>query len=1047
MAVTDGTRGGQIITFYSYKGGTGRTMALANLAVILSRRASTKGAGPVLAIDWDLEAPGLHRYFASLADADADADADDDAGHDGLIELFETLRAGIDDRSSQDENDEHLAQRLVGEVDFERFVQQSAIPGLSFMTAGCIDDRYPARVTGFDWSDLHGRLPTLIAALSRRLTDEYAYVLIDSRTGINDTSGICTMMLPDALVSVFTPNLQSLRGLLTVVRKAADFRRGSGDPRPLTVFPLASRIEAARPSLLDDWRRGGLKVPTGYQPAFERLFEEVYGLERCNLEAYFDDVQIQHVPDYAYGEEIAVVVEETDSRLSLRRSYEQFAAWMLETGAPWLDPAAVASQRRVRELCARARTAIDTGELAEAETFLARVGEEPTAVDADVAPELAAVFGELGEALFGASRLADAEQAFRQAVGAASAEGGLDASRYTERLADVLAELGRSAEAVDHLRRVVNDREAALGAEHVAVADAYEKLGTALGRIGAFHEGLEMLGRGLDIRIAAVGASDPSVATSYERLAGATARSGAVREAERHFLHALEIIPEAATADRARLLNALASLYLRGGDGLGAQRCFEQAVALARVDDAQLAVSFDGLGHVALSRGDHGLARDHFEHAQALRERVLGPEHPELLISYLNLGELALAEGGLDRARRQFERAISHAQRSGEGVSLGAEALRRLALVEIRLGDVHAAEADLLRALALDMELGDRTATATTHRMLGDVASQRSEYDAAIQHYTEASVLQEQMGDRAGLAETVVRQAEMERRRGDGAAAERLARRALGLREELGNLAAIGMAHLQIADVGFQRISGAEVALHAREALAIFERLDDARGIAASLAALGNLALFERRHEEAEQHFRRALEIQQQLNDHAGVAWVHARLGTLAAAVGDLEEAGKRYRVALDLAERLGDQSSIAEYARGLARVARRRGDLGEAERSALWALQIDEHIGHRRHHAEDLIELAAIAWTHGAADEAVRRIAQIASPTGDEDEIAQMYVALKRLLPLRDRLDDSAFDELIATGLDAEAGETLRSLLEEISAAEDQPRPPEDLH
>ena len=47
---------GKIITFYSYKGGTGRTMLLANVAWILA----TNGKR-VLVVDWDLEAPGAHR--------------------------------------------------------------------------------------------------------------------------------------------------------------------------------------------------------------------------------------------------------------------------------------------------------------------------------------------------------------------------------------------------------------------------------------------------------------------------------------------------------------------------------------------------------------------------------------------------------------------------------------------------------------------------------------------------------------------------------------------------------------------------------------------------------------------------------------------------------------------------------------------------------------------------------------------------------------------------------------------------------------------------
>src|SRR5581483_1644557 len=51
-------RPGKIVTFYSYKGGTGRSMALANVAWLLA-----SAGNRVLVIDWDLEAPGLHRYF------------------------------------------------------------------------------------------------------------------------------------------------------------------------------------------------------------------------------------------------------------------------------------------------------------------------------------------------------------------------------------------------------------------------------------------------------------------------------------------------------------------------------------------------------------------------------------------------------------------------------------------------------------------------------------------------------------------------------------------------------------------------------------------------------------------------------------------------------------------------------------------------------------------------------------------------------------------------------------------------------------------------
>jgi MinD-like ATPase involved in chromosome partitioning or flagellar assembly len=63
---------GRIITFYSYKGGVGRSMALSNVGLRLAQ-----GSGlSVTCIDWDLEAPSLHQYF------------DVNATRSGLIDLL-----------------------------------------------------------------------------------------------------------------------------------------------------------------------------------------------------------------------------------------------------------------------------------------------------------------------------------------------------------------------------------------------------------------------------------------------------------------------------------------------------------------------------------------------------------------------------------------------------------------------------------------------------------------------------------------------------------------------------------------------------------------------------------------------------------------------------------------------------------------------------------------------------------------------------------------------------------------------------------------------
>ena len=53
----------QVITFYSFKGGTGRSMALANTAVLL-----TQWGYKTLTVDWDFDAPGLENFFKNHDD-------------------------------------------------------------------------------------------------------------------------------------------------------------------------------------------------------------------------------------------------------------------------------------------------------------------------------------------------------------------------------------------------------------------------------------------------------------------------------------------------------------------------------------------------------------------------------------------------------------------------------------------------------------------------------------------------------------------------------------------------------------------------------------------------------------------------------------------------------------------------------------------------------------------------------------------------------------------------------------------------------------------
>lgn len=351
---------GQIITFYSYKGGTGRSMALANTACVLAEQQRKNGGKGVLIIDWDLEAPGLHRYFHNYLDkrplkkkSIIDGEENSYDLKPGIIDLFYNFNEKVNDydkvKSTGKEitdingkalNNEEQALKIVKESRFEEYVLETTLGKLDLIKAGRFSGKdtneYSARVNKFNWESLYLKSPQLIRVFAEELAEKYAYVLIDSRTGVTDVSGICTMLLPEKLVMVFTPNVQSLKGGMDVIRRATEYRKDSSDLRPLTVFPLVSRVEANEPELRHDWRFGNSEKDTvGYEPELQKLLAEVYEKKEVVLTKYFDEIQIQHIPRYAYGEEIAVLNEKIGDKFSLQRSYETFAKELIDSRVPW----------------------------------------------------------------------------------------------------------------------------------------------------------------------------------------------------------------------------------------------------------------------------------------------------------------------------------------------------------------------------------------------------------------------------------------------------------------------------------------------------------------------------------------------------------------------------------------------------------------------------------------------------------------------------------------------------------------------------------------
>jgi TIR domain/AAA domain len=313
---------GTIITFYSYKGGTGRTMALANLAWVLASNDKK-----VLLIDWDLEAPGLHRYLRPfLIDPELQSTP-------GLIDFVWDLAAkkmtpAGDNMASPAETDLLSLEDYAVGLDWN-FAGEGAI---AFVPAGRQDEDYPQRVNTFDWDNFYERLGggKLLHATGEQLRRDYNYILIDSRTGVSDTSGICTVQMPDMLVICFTLNHQSVRGAAAVAasvqkQREPDFR----------IYPVPTRLENAETDKLETAMSFAKRM---FSPFLSHVQPKQEGIDFRTQDMYWADVSTPYRTFYAFEEVPAAFKDQPGRHDTILASIERLSRWITNGEVSGLKP-------------------------------------------------------------------------------------------------------------------------------------------------------------------------------------------------------------------------------------------------------------------------------------------------------------------------------------------------------------------------------------------------------------------------------------------------------------------------------------------------------------------------------------------------------------------------------------------------------------------------------------------------------------------------------------------------------------------------------------
>lgn len=190
--------GTKVVTFYSFKGGMGRTTALAAVALLLVKQGEN-----VMMVDTDIEAPGLASLFF-----------DGEMITRGVLDYL--IECGI-------HSEIHIADYVLDVTEPSLLDETSG--QLYVMPAGKVDQSYLQKLARIDYQDnRNGYLRKTLERLLTDIKDNYTvdYILLDARAGFHDMGGIAAIQLPHGVVLFGNDSRQSWDGITQVLRTIAE---------------------------------------------------------------------------------------------------------------------------------------------------------------------------------------------------------------------------------------------------------------------------------------------------------------------------------------------------------------------------------------------------------------------------------------------------------------------------------------------------------------------------------------------------------------------------------------------------------------------------------------------------------------------------------------------------------------------------------------------------------------------------------------------------------------------------------------------------------
>ena len=304
------------ISFYSYKGGVGRTQLCANIASYLCFRKHMK----VLLWDWDFEAPGLHRYFKYT---------DEEIISAGTLEILESYITTMRKRDTASTND----LKYINKNNIIPLKKSSENGKIDLIPAGNYSEDYPLRLTQFNWLEFVNEFDGIVylKELKKRLDQlNYDFILIDSRTGLSDYAGICNVLMPNANVVVVSPNDQNFDGCKRQIDRIINHPFVTKKYRDDFILPILSRLDTNNSITTEIWIKKFIET---FSYVIPNLFsnKKMESLELVELiNQFLENSFLPYTYSISTGENI--LFEEDNSGInigSFKKNYANIAEYLL----------------------------------------------------------------------------------------------------------------------------------------------------------------------------------------------------------------------------------------------------------------------------------------------------------------------------------------------------------------------------------------------------------------------------------------------------------------------------------------------------------------------------------------------------------------------------------------------------------------------------------------------------------------------------------------------------------------------------------------------